>query len=237
PGTGYTQSITAIGDCDDTDANVYEETTWYLDADGDGYAISSMESCISPGSGYTQSITAIGDCDDSDSSVIEETTWYLDADGDGYAFSSMESCTSPGSGYSSLQIPISDCDDNDAEINPETVWYLDANNDGILDDANPIISCTQPGPDYKTVLLETQSAPKVKLYPNPFTNLFAIDLGEEKEGIEIIIVDASQKLVFSESYGKRRSVEFNLSRFPTGIYFVHVISKGKSMATRKVIRR
>jgi hypothetical protein len=226
-----------IGDCDDSDASVFEETTWYLDADGDGYAVSTLESCTSPGAGYANNSLPIGDCDDSDASVFEETTWYLDADGDGHAVSTLDSCTSPGAGYTQSITAVGDCDDQDAEINPETIWYLDAYNDGILDDAQPIISCTQPGPDYKTVLLDTQAAPRVKLFPNPFTNFFYIDMDEEMEDIEIIIVDATQKLVFSQSYGSRQLIEFDLTRFPTGVYFVHIVSKGRSMATRKVIRR
>ncbi|MBT8238132.1 MAG: PhoX family protein, partial [Croceitalea sp.] len=62
PGPGYTTTVLPITDCNDNDANVFEETTWYLDADGDGYAVSSLESCNSPGNGYVNTVLPIGDC-------------------------------------------------------------------------------------------------------------------------------------------------------------------------------
>lgn len=44
--------------------------TWYLDADGDGYYVSSTTACSSPGAGYVNSgVNAQGDCNDNDASV------------------------------------------------------------------------------------------------------------------------------------------------------------------------
>ncbi|RRQ47923.1 DUF839 domain-containing protein, partial [Maribacter algicola] len=73
---------------------------WYLDADGDGYAVLPIvQSPTSPGPGYTLNVLPTTDCDDTNPDVFEATTWYLDADGDGYAASTMDSCNSPGTGY------------------------------------------------------------------------------------------------------------------------------------------
>ena len=44
-------------------------TTWYLDADADGYYVSSTSSCTSPGAGYTGTAGISGDCNDNNSSV------------------------------------------------------------------------------------------------------------------------------------------------------------------------
>ena len=40
--------------------------TWYLDADSDGYAVSTTEAICSPGAGYTNAALPLTDCDDSD---------------------------------------------------------------------------------------------------------------------------------------------------------------------------
>src|SRR5690606_18860840 len=43
--------------------------TWYLDADGDGYATSTTTGCTSPGTGYTTTVKPLGDCNDSNASI------------------------------------------------------------------------------------------------------------------------------------------------------------------------
>jgi hypothetical protein len=44
-------------------------TTWYLDADGDGYYISTQSACTTPGVGYTQTVIAGGDCNDNNAAI------------------------------------------------------------------------------------------------------------------------------------------------------------------------
>ena len=153
PPAGYVSNNT---DCDDTRSSVYPgatelcngiddncngqvdegvKSTFYLDADGDGYgtAASSTQACTAP-AGYVNNST---DCDDSKASVypgaaevcngiddncngqIDEgvkTTFYRDADGDGYgtAATSTQACTAPA-GYVNNN---SDCDDTKASVHP-----------------------------------------------------------------------------------------------------------------------
>ena len=127
-------------DCDGSadGADATDATTWYADADGDGYgeATTTSVACTAP-SGTTDDST---DCDDTNASVhpgADETcdgadedcdggidegaatdapTWYADADTDGYGDpdSSTAACTVP-SGYTSDD---SDCDDGDSAVNP-----------------------------------------------------------------------------------------------------------------------
>jgi hypothetical protein len=119
-------------DCDDTDPTVDVATTWYADADSDGYgdASTATDACAAP-SGYVADGTDCDDahptihpgateyCDGIDSNcngTVNDgdaggSTWYLDADSDGYGNATVttEACAAP-SGYVA---DGTDCDDND----------------------------------------------------------------------------------------------------------------------------
>jgi hypothetical protein len=125
------------GDIDDDDSDVSGLSTWYADADADGFgdASESRELCDAT-TGYVADDT---DCDDSDAEVnpdatetcndvdddcdgdidsddsdlsSESTTWYADDDGDGYGDSedTIETTCSAPDGYVS---DATDCDDDD----------------------------------------------------------------------------------------------------------------------------
>jgi len=150
-------------DCDDTDALVGAATTWYEDADGDGYAGGALtqESCDAP-AGYAAEIS---DCDDLDASsfpggvevcdgadndcngsvddfATDMTTWYMDGDGDGHGNpdTSQESCDAP-LGYVALG---DDCFDADSALFEGDTWYRDEDGDGAGVPDETQVGCTQP---------------------------------------------------------------------------------------------
>ena len=123
------------GDTDEDDA--LDASTWYADADGDGYGWTKMVSvaCTQP-KGYA---AEEGDCDDGDAAVnpgaaevcngtdddcdgdtdsdaLDASTWYRDSDSDSYGdvANSQISCDQP-TGYVS---DSSDCNDGNGDINP-----------------------------------------------------------------------------------------------------------------------
>ncbi|MFK7813961.1 MAG: alkaline phosphatase PhoX [Maribacter sp.] len=150
---GFNKSITLV-----ISRNVptNQNQTWYLDADGDGYAVSNtVSSATSPGVGYTLNVIPTTDCDDTDETINPETVWYLDADGDGFAVApTVQSCLNPGTGYSRTVIPTTDCNDSDASVNAISTWYLDADGDGFAH-SETIESCQSPGANYTTAVLPT----------------------------------------------------------------------------------
>ncbi len=127
-------------DCDGTldEDDATDATTWYADADADGYgdAVTTYAACAVP-PGYTGDAT---DCDDADATVspavsetcdgrdddcdgtvdeddaVDATTWYADVDLDGYGDpdASTAACSAP-SGYLA---DATDCDDADALSHP-----------------------------------------------------------------------------------------------------------------------
>ena len=224
-------------DCDDTDPDVYEINTWYLDADGDGYAVSTMESCGALGAGYTLNQLPITDCNDNDPNIFEPSTWYLDTDDDGYAVSSIESCGSPGAGYTLNPLPITDCDDNEALINPDTIWYLDANNDGVADSYLTVTGCENPGVGYtniKPTIPPTES--DIIMYPNPSSEIVQINLGEAYEIMNLTIVNSSKQLVFKKRFMDKQILEIDVINYSSGVYFIHLSNDEGFVDSKKFIK-
>jgi len=103
--------------------------TWYLDADNDGYYVSSTSSCTNPGAGYNQTATILGDCNDDNTAAHAIGTWYLDFDNDGHYISSLQSCGSPGTGYNTTATQSGDCDDSNIYKWQSALLYIDFDND------------------------------------------------------------------------------------------------------------
>ena len=176
-GDGY-----AADDCDDNDATRHPgadelcdgeddncngdvdegaiDRTWYLDADGDGFANPNAPqvSCPPPGPDYHLDAE---DCDDNDNAIhpnasescdgvdnncdgaideeptVDAPYWYLDADTDGYgdASDSTRACAAPSDRHVALP---GDCDDANRTIFPgagELCDGVDQDCDGRIDDA------------------------------------------------------------------------------------------------------
>ena len=111
-------------------------STWYLDADSDGYYVSTSLSCASPGANYNAAGGVNGDCNDNSASVnagvteicnsidddcdtqIDEgvqNNYYADTDSDGYgAGTATAACTAPA-GYVTTN---TDCNSTNAAVYP-----------------------------------------------------------------------------------------------------------------------
>ena len=107
-------------------------TTFYRDADSDGYGDpnTTTQSCTQPG-GYVSNNT---DCNDNNNTINPATRWVLDADGDRYYIGDIiTQCALPGTGYVRLfnitiivfgftfEVPNElpgDCDDDNGTVYP-----------------------------------------------------------------------------------------------------------------------
>ena len=72
---------------------------------------------------------------------------------------------------------------------------------------------------------------KVKLYPNPTTGIFTIDLGNEIENSEISIHDLNGRLIKVFYKSNKSLIDIDLE-LDLGLYFVTVISDNKKSIFR-----
>jgi len=153
----------ADNDCDGTvdEATALDTSTFYQDADGDGYGdpLTTTLACTAS-SGWVADDT---DCDDrapgtypgaselcdgvdtdcdgtlDEDEALDASSWYADVDGDGYAdpATATAACSQP-SGYLAASY-ATDCDDSDASVHPGADEYcdgVDTDCDGTLDDSD-----------------------------------------------------------------------------------------------------
>jgi hypothetical protein len=128
-------------DANEDDSTCFYSSTWYLDADGDGYYTSTIDSCFTPGPDYTNEPGISGDCNDNSTDInassaeicldgidnncngmVDENTgsiWFQDADADGFGNAAVDSvsCESPAG----FVLDSLDCNDNSALVNPDGI--------------------------------------------------------------------------------------------------------------------
>jgi Leucine-rich repeat (LRR) protein len=108
---------------------------WYLDADGDGYAISTISNCGSPGTGYVNTVLPLNDCNDdpaADGALYNpDTVWYQDDNNDGFADAGAETlqqCNEP-SGNWTLTSELAPCGVSETEKQALLDLYNSTNGD------------------------------------------------------------------------------------------------------------
>ncbi len=224
---------TQIEWCDETDQNCNGtidegliESTYFADADGDGYgAGEAILSCLDLSAQFAM---IDGDCDDADGDInpgqeescdqvdencnglVDENlpliSYYLDLDGDGYGSGLANLwCESPGTGYTEFG---NDCDDTNLNINPAQTEILD---NGVDENCDGMVE----------VGLDEQGLSQWSFYPNPACQQVVIN---GSIIADYRICDAAGKLVLTGvNLGKGKQC-VDISHLESGMYFLSVLA-------------
>jgi hypothetical protein len=134
-------------ECANTDnGSCINATTWYLDADADGYYVSSTSACTSPGATYTSTQGINGDCNDANASVnaagVEVCGNGIDEDCSGADLA----CAVPGCTDNTACNYNASATVSNGSCTFASTWYLDADADGYY--VSSTSACTSPGATY-----------------------------------------------------------------------------------------
>ncbi len=126
-------------------------TMWYLDADADGYYVSSQSACTNPGAGYSDVMGIDGDCDDAAASInaaaVEICGDGIDQNCDGLD----DACAILGCTDVTACNFEPQATEDDGSCLFATDWYLDLDVDGYASEV--LNACTSPGVDYTSTVL------------------------------------------------------------------------------------
>ena len=75
----------------------------------------------------------------------------------------------------------------------------------------------------------------IKLYPNPGNGIFTIDLGKEFHSIIISVFDITGKIINSEEFFGKSSINYNLEA-NDGLYFLEIKTDSGEKAMLKVVK-
>ena len=177
---GADEVCTGIPGCTDNTACNYDPaatqnngsctyaTVWYLDADADGYYVSTQSACANPGAGYTSTMGVNGDCDDASASINAAATEIcgdgIDQNCDGLddACAILGCMDATACNYE----PAATQDDGSCTFAVD--WYLDLDVDGYASEV--INACTSPGVDYTEAVLILTDCDDTDANINPGAN-------------------------------------------------------------------
>ncbi len=74
----------------------------------------------------------------------------------------------------------------------------------------------------------------IKVYPNPSSGKFKVELDRNNSNMKVEIVSIVGKVVFANEYTHEESIEIDVTSVPQGIYFVN-ITDGHAIATKRIV--
>jgi len=75
----------------------------------------------------------------------------------------------------------------------------------------------------------------VKIYPNPSTNGFSLNLAQNYQGIELRIMDVLGQIISTKKVESASQVEFEITGKP-GLYLVEISTNGRLLNTVRIIK-
>lgn len=103
--------------------------------------------------------------------------------------------------------------------------------------SNPVVFNQGEAKAAEVTGIGTSIAGAVKIYPNPTTGKFVLELSDEYTGSEVsaTIYGIHGEKVFSQDLTGNKKHEFTLAGRPVGVYFVKVIGRGEVSTTKLIL--
>ena len=76
----------------------------------------------------------------------------------------------------------------------------------------------------------------IKVYPNPITGVFTVELPYGMGGTEAILMDMSGRTIQRQSFEGENKLNFDLSSQSKGVYMVEIIN-GKEVHRTRVVKQ
>jgi len=102
----------------------------------------------------------------------------------------------------------------------------------VLEDHRPnlatVITSVQPG--------ESRAANQIRLYPNPTSGEFSIDLGTPRDKVQISILNSLGQVITVQELRHTKQVQLNLDA-PQGLYFLHLTFDSKQSEVIRLVKQ
>jgi len=76
---------------------------------------------------------------------------------------------------------------------------------------------------------------EIKVFPNPFTDKFEINLSKEYENVEITIYDVLSHIIYTNNYQSTNKITINRNNMASGVYFYQIKSDNVIVAKGRVV--
>ena len=115
--------------------------------------------------------------------------------------------------------------------------YITTNGQYCTVPSNPVV--INPGEEKSSAPLAVESTGNgsVKIYPNPTTGRFTVEIGEKVVSNRIVVETYGMTggKIFSQEMAGEKKHEFSLDGRPMGVYFVKVIAEGEVSTTKLIL--
>jgi hypothetical protein len=228
--TTHTSSLQTVNGCDSTiiTAALINETYTVFDTImvcenddvtfADGAVFTNITSSIS----HTSSLQTISGCD----STIITAAMPIFTDASASQTDSTITASNTGTGVTYFWI---DCDNNFVELSGETNQTFNPAQSGVYAVVVTQNGCSDTSSCFTidtTASINEFDFSGVKVYPNPVTDHFTIDLGSLQNNVNVEVMDALGRTVFTRMYEIADAIIVDLEG-SAGLYFLKLSVAGK----------
>ncbi|MDD3860364.1 MAG: T9SS type A sorting domain-containing protein [Bacteroidales bacterium] len=97
------------------------------------------------------------------------------------------------------------------------------------------LNCLGDLEDYEISMISDINTKEISLYPNPASDIFSIDFGNNTGNKEIFVCNINGEIVYNKIYGVENLISINTNSFASGVYFVEIKYQDKIEVKKLII--